>query len=141
MIIHKLAMSLAAASLLVAPAYAAEMEHSAHSGAHVGVTKGEGYTSDLKKLDAIPQSGKAREAYSDERYVMESTSAENDLATQCAHGSRGLVMLDNETWDRCGGKSEGASKGPGYYPALAPWNKEGTGEVHRMDHSAHGMKH
>lgn len=126
---------------------AAEMEHGAnagvgsqsknmsHDGPHFGVTRSGGYDAKLQKLDKIPASGRAREATADDRYIMESTSALNDIATRCAHGSRGLVMVDNATWKECGGKPEGASKGPGYYPAMPPWNKAGTGETFQMDHS------
>lgn len=92
----------------------------------------------LKVLKAIPPSGRAREAGFDGRYGIEPTSAEYDLATLCAEGSRGLIMLDNATWERCGGKPRGAAKGAGYYPALPPWNKAGTGETHSMDHSMMG---
>jgi hypothetical protein len=69
---------------------------------------------------------------------MEPTSARYDIATQCAQGARGLIMLDNATWERCGGKPKGASKGPGYYPPMFPWYKEGTGATHSMDHSQMG---
>jgi hypothetical protein len=60
---------------------------------------------------------------------MAPTSREADLATLCAQATRGLIMLDNATWEKCGGKPEGASKGPGYYPAIPPWNTPGTGEA------------
>jgi len=63
----------------------------------------------------------------------------NDFASLCAQGSRGLIMLDNETWEKCGGKPDGAAQGAGYYPALPPWNKAGTGEVQEIDHST--MQH
>ena len=66
---------------------------------------------------------------------MEPTSARYSLATRCAQASRGLIMLDNATWKRCGGKPEGAARGPGYYPAMPPWNKAGTGQARTMDHS------
>jgi hypothetical protein len=89
------------------------------AGAEVGLTP----------LDVIPPSGRAREAGSDGRYHMAPTSREADLATLCAQATRGLIMLDNATWEKCGGKPEGASKGPGYYPAIPPWNTPGTGEA------------
>lgn len=137
-------------ALTVIPAgslLAAEMDHGAHAGSgsqsksmshdgpYFGVTQSGGHDAKLQKLDKIPASGRGREATADDRYIMESTSALNDVATRCAHGSRGLVMVDNATWKECGGKPEGASKGPGYYPAMEPWNKEGIGETHMMDHS------
>jgi hypothetical protein len=65
----------------------------------------------LPKLKTMPPSGKSREAGYDNRYVMESTSAEDSVATQCAQASRGLVMVDNATWTKCGGKPQGWSKG------------------------------
>lgn len=128
---------------------AAEMDHSPHTmhqppasdhEGHAGMQTGYATTGGaaLTKLDAIPASGKAREAGFDDRYVMEPTSARYDIATQCAHGSRGLIMLDNATWERCGGKPKGASKGPGYYPPMFPWYKDGTGKTHSMDHSQMG---
>ena len=108
-----------------------------HDGPHIGVTQSRAHDAKLQKLDKLPDSGRGREATADGRYLMESTSAWNDVETQCAHASRGLVMIDNATWEKCGGKPEGASKGPGYYPAMPPWNKEGTGETFQMDHSKH----
>ena len=115
-------------------------KHDEHQGAYYGVTPSEGSDAKLQQLNKIPTSGRSREATFDGRYNMESTSVINDLDSQCAHASRGLVMLDNATWEKCGGKPEGASKGPGYYPALPPWNKEGTGKVEpMMDHSSHDM--
>ncbi len=94
----------------------------------------------LPRLDAIPPSGKAREGGFDGRYGMEPTTAEAELDTLCAQGSRGLIMVSNATWRKCGGKPKGASMGPEYYPAMPPWNKAGTGAAAQiMDHSK--MKH
>lgn len=111
------------------------MDHSTHQTS-------QGYTGDsadsLSPVDAVPPSGKAREAGFDGRYGMEPTSADDDPAGRCALGSRGIVMLDNAEWALCGGKPEGAARGPGYYPALPPWNEPGTGQTHQMDHSAMG---
>ena len=81
----------------------------------------------LTKLQTMPPSGKSREAGYDDRYVMESTSAEDSIATHCAQASRGLVMVDNATWVKCGGKPEGWSKGIGDMAAT----------VSPMDHSQH----
>jgi hypothetical protein len=39
--------------------------------------------------------------------MMESTSVHDSVAAQCAKASRGLVMLDNAAWARCGGKPQG----------------------------------
>jgi uncharacterized protein involved in copper resistance len=112
-----------------------QMDHSAHQAApaYEGSPPG-----GLAPLEAIPESGNAREAGFDDRYGMEPKSADDDPAARCAQGSRGLVMLDNVEWELCGGKPQGASRGPGYYPAMPPWNEAGTGQSHQMDHSAMG---
>ena len=116
----------------------ADIVHEAHRHATPGTYMESGVGQALKPLKAIPPSGRAREAGFDGRYGIEPTSAEYDLATLCAEGSRGLIMLDNATWARCGGKPKGAAKGAGYYPPLPPWNKAGTGQTHSMDHSMMG---
>jgi hypothetical protein len=89
-----------------------KMDHSSHSmhGPAVGPGKSTN-TGQLKNLSAMPPSGQAREAGSDGRYVMESTSAGTGLATRCAQATRGIIMLDNNTWKACGGKPKGASMG------------------------------
>lgn len=92
----------------------------------------------LKILRQIPASGKVREAGFDGKYGMESTTIFADLDTLCAQGSRGIIMLTNDTWQQCGGKPSGASKGPGFYPPIPPWNKAGVGEVKKMNHAAMG---
>lgn len=125
------------ASLLAAEPEHSKMDHGGHmakpaTGKYAD-TKKDGR---LKPLSAIPESGKAREAGFDDRYTMEPTTAAANLATLCAQGTRGLVMLDNAIWKQCGDKPKGASKGPGFYPAVPPWNKAGTGESPKpMDHS------
>lgn len=86
----------------------------------------------LSTLREIPPSGRAREAGTDGRYAMEPTTAVNSLATQCAQASRGLIMLDNATWKRCGGKPKGASMGVRKSP-------DGNMDHSTMDHSK--MKH
>jgi hypothetical protein len=100
-------------------------------GGYVAAAKG-----GLTQLPSIPPSGKAREAGFDGHHHIEPTSDGADLATLCAQGTRGLIMLDNATWAKCGGKPKGASKGPGYYPAIPPWNTPGLGEV--RPHTGHG---
>ena len=89
-----------------------KMDHSGHDmhGPAVGQPKS-GATGKLKNLSAMPASGRAREAGSDGRYAMESTSVNSPIAVKCAQATRGIVMLDNATWKRCGGKPKGASKG------------------------------
>jgi hypothetical protein len=62
----------------------------------------------LQKLATIPASGKAREGGYDRRYAMESTDVANTLSIRCAQASRGLVMMNNVEWSRCGGKPDGA---------------------------------
>ncbi len=66
----------------------------------------------LSRLPAMPSSGRSREAGYDSRYAMEPTSIKTRLSEQCAQASRGIVMLDNATWKRCGGKPKGAPMGP-----------------------------
>jgi len=79
----------------------------------------------LQRLSEMPASGRAREAGSDGRYAMETTTVSNDILTKCAQATRGLVMVDNATWAQCGGKPKGWSEGPAN---AAP-----------MDHSQHMM--
>ena len=98
-------------------AAAAEMDHSKmdHSGHNMhgpAVTQTKSKKSGkLRKLSVMPPSGQAREAGSDGRYVMEPTSNRDTLANKCALAARGVIMLDNATWKRCGGKPKGASMG------------------------------
>lgn len=87
-----------------------QMDHSQHQTKptySAPAPKGE-----LSVLPKMPASGEARETGSDGRNLMEPTSASDNLAQQCAKGSRALVMLDNRTWAKCGGKPEGAAQGP-----------------------------
>lgn len=125
--------ALSVSALLVA----AEMDHSKMDHSKMQMQAPPVKPGGLQKLATLPASGKAREAGFDSSYAMESTSVENDLATRCAHASRGLVMLDNVSWLKCGGKPAGAARGAGYYPAVPPWNKEGKGDTAPMDHSKH----
>ena len=64
----------------------------------------------LQKLAVMPTSGKAREGGYDGRYVMESTDVSTALSTRCAQASRGLVMMNNAEWLRCGGRPDGAAQ-------------------------------
>ena len=84
----------------------------------------------LQKLSAIPASGKAREGGFDGRYVMESKDVSNPLPTRCAQASRGLVMMSNEEWSRCGGKPDGAVQ--------ASRSAAGKAKV-TNDHAGHNM--
>jgi hypothetical protein len=86
------------------------MDHSAHMAMPA--------PGKLGRLDRVPDSGRAREAGSDGRYAMESTTVEASLATRCAQASRGLIMLDNAGWKACGGKPKGAPTGPKPAPAM-----------------------
>jgi hypothetical protein len=89
-----------------------KMDHSGH-GAHgpaVGYSRSTS-KGKLKSLSTMPPSGRAREAGSDGRYAMEATSVETPLEVKCAQATRGIIMLDNATWKRCGGKPKGASMG------------------------------
>ena len=65
----------------------------------------------LQQMDEIPVSGKSREAGFDKKYTMESTINKNNLSERCAQASRGLVMLDNKEWEKCGGKVKGTAMG------------------------------
>ena len=66
----------------------------------------------LKVLSQVPASGKAREAGFDGRYAMEPTTMPSRMANRCALASRGIIMLDEQSWKLCGGKPKGASPGP-----------------------------
>ena len=78
----------------------------------------------LQQMDEMPVSGKSREAGFDKKYTMESTINKNNLSERCAQASRGLVMLDNKEWEKCGGKVKGTAMG---------MMDHGQGE--QMDHS------
>jgi hypothetical protein len=118
------------------PTLAAEMNHSRmdHSamGHDMAAMKSAPMKGSLSTLREIPASGRAREAGSDGRYAMEPTTTANSLATQCAQASRGLIMLDNATWESCGGKPRGASMGVKKRP-------DGNMDHSTMDHGK--MKH
>ena len=123
-----------AALITGAPALAAEMDHSQHMNMGKAMDKGMNSNMDqnmnhsamqekmqksapkspagLQKLAQMPASGRAREGGSDGRSVMESIDVTNGQASRCAQASRGLRMLDNAEWSRCGGKPEGAAQGP-----------------------------
>ncbi len=94
------------------PAAAQQADHAAHHG-HGGGYVAPGDSGGLRPLPALPPSGAARETGFDGRHVMEPTSVHDSLAERCAKGSRGLIMLSNQEWARCGGKPEGWSRGPG----------------------------
>lgn len=100
------------ALLLVTSMSYAQTDHSDHSQHQAQPTyvapeqKGE-----LAKLPEVPASGMARENGFDERSRMESISSSDALAQQCAMGTRGMLMLDNKTWEKCGGKPKGAAEG------------------------------
>ena len=128
-------------AMLVAgvPVLAAEMDHSTmdhssmshssmdHDSSLTVTSKNQG-KAELQKLAAIPTSGKAREGGYDDRYVMESTDVSNALQIRCAQASRGLVMMNNAEWSRCGGKPEGAVQ------ASRSVNNKATNE-----HAGHNM--
>ncbi len=103
-------------ALLVAgaPVLAAEMDHSKmdhskmiHDTSLTATSKIQEKAA-LQKLAAMPASGKVREGGYDGRYIMESTDVANALSARCAQASRGLVMMNNAEWSRCGGKPDGA---------------------------------
>jgi hypothetical protein len=104
-----------AAGLVIAgsPVLAADVDHSkmGHSpmmsDASLTATPTIREKETLQKLSSMPASGKAREGGYDGRYVMESTDITNPLQRRCAQASRGLVMMSNAEWSRCGGKPDG----------------------------------
>lgn len=89
----------------------------------------------LSKLSTMPPSGTSREAGFDGRYAMESTSAQASTAIQCAQGSRGLLMVDNATWAKCGGKPQGWPKGMG--DDSAGVSADVSKNASTMDHGEH----
>ena len=120
--------------LVLSPMSAEEMDHSKHKGMDHGQHNMTGKKSykqkktaarKLEKLDIMTKSGIAREAGFDGKYAMETTTARDSLKMRCAKASRGLIMLDNKSWKKCGGKPKGWAKGPG---------KQKT---QSMDHSQH----
>jgi len=89
---------------------AEQMDHSQHK---LHTQKQSGYSADkakgdLNTLSTMPDSGTGREAGYDKRYAMEPTSSAEKLADLCAKGSRGLIILDRKTWERCGGAPKGS---------------------------------
>jgi len=116
-----LAVAMMAAVFAPGIAGAAEMDHSKMTGMdhskmdhskmmHMSPPKTK--KGKLAMVKEQPASGKSREAGFDGRYNMEPTTALNSLATQCAQASRGMILLDNKTWARCGGKTKGVAEGP-----------------------------
>lgn len=97
------------AAAVVAGGAVAEESAPGHHGAMHNTHEAMGGNQGAQKLEAMPASGKAREAGYDGRYIMDATGATDDMPGRCAQASRGLVMLDNAGWQRCGGKSEGAA--------------------------------
>ncbi len=97
--------------LVSASAFSAEdsehSQHQSHSMSQNGYASGKP-KSGLETLSEIPKSGKSREAGFDNRYTMETTSAEDKLADLCAKGSRGLIILDRKTLAKCGGAPKGS---------------------------------
>jgi len=94
------------------------MDHSQHTGYEKQTASGA-----LKPVMEVPKSGRARKAGSDDRYAMEPTSSKDSLQMQCAKGSRGLIMLDRETIEKCGGITKGMP--------------EPVGMKEKVDHSGH----
>ncbi len=59
-------------------------------------------TPDMSILKTVPASGKAREAGFDNSYIMKQMTNGASIKTQCALASRGIIMLDRESWKKCG---------------------------------------
>ena len=81
------------------------------SDVQAGSSSGSAAALDLPRLNALPPSGKSREANFDNTYFMHNTALEQPLEVKCALATRGLIMLDNRTFQKCGGKPAGWSKG------------------------------
>ncbi len=121
------------AMLLTLPVLAEEIDHSQHQGIDhskhmmpaTKTYKGTSSKQVLKKLEVMSKSGVAREAGFDGKYAMETTTVKESLKTRCAKASRGLIMLDNKSWAKCGGKPKGLAEGP---------DKKAS---QSMDHSQH----
>ena len=120
-LVNKLAMAMVLMLVIPSISVAAKMDHSKmdHSKTGRGM-KGPGMAQPkavkkgrLNQLSTMSTSGRSREAGYDSRYAMEPTSTRTRLSEKCAQATRGLVMLDNATWKRCGGKPKGAAMGPG----------------------------
>ena len=128
--VKNIMLSSAISLLMLSPVMAAEMDHSQHQGMdHSQYMKQQSKVKGrLDVLSTMTKSGEAREAGYDGKYQMEPTTINDSVMTQCAKASRGLIMVDNKTWKKCGGKPAGWAKGPGKQ-ASQP-----------MDHSQH-MKH
>lgn len=116
--------------LTLSPVMAAEMDHSQHQGMdHSQHMKMQKKGNDrLDVLGTMSNSGVAREAGYDGKYIMETTTVNDSIMAKCAKASRGLIMVDNKTWAKCGGKPDGLSKRPSVQKAMP------------MDHSQH-MQH
>ncbi|NOX42304.1 MAG: hypothetical protein GXP19_01000 [Gammaproteobacteria bacterium] len=56
---------------------------------------------DMSVLKMFPASGKAREAGFDGSYIMKQTTVESNIETQCVMASRGIIMLDRDSWKKC----------------------------------------
>ena len=90
----------------------AEHDMSEHAHHDMPMTKTSPSSSmSLERLQQLPASGKSREANYDGTSFMHTTSPEQSLEVRCALATRGLMMLDNESWKKCGGKPIGWSKG------------------------------
>lgn len=63
----------------------------------------------VKKLKQVPASGESREAGFDSSHVMEHSDVNDQLARKCAQASRGIIILDNKSWESCGGKPKGVA--------------------------------
>ncbi len=94
----------------------ANQQHHNHEAMHSNVKAGSSFSEsaaalDLPRLNSLPPSGKSREANFDNTYFMHNTALEQPLEVKCALASRGLIMLDNDSFQKCGGKPAGWSKG------------------------------
>ena len=90
-------------------------EHSGHAGhmdstdEHSGHAHHNTQAAEKAILKTLPPSGKSREAGYEGSYMMDSTTVENNPAIQCQQASRGWVMLDRASLEKCGGIHEDVS--------------------------------
>lgn len=99
--------------VMIAPLWAAGMDHSTMDHSQMG-HGAEPMSMPMRSRQgmAMPPSGKAREAGGENGYMMVPKDVNSPLHVQCAQARRGLVMLDNASWHRCGGKPNGAARAP-----------------------------
>ena len=94
---------------LASVCFAAEMDHSAHSGHTMshGTHKMNTSPTSSEILSTVPSSGKAREGGFQGSYFMRSTGIELAIDKKCVLASRGVIHLNRDEWQQCGNRPEG----------------------------------